>query len=174
MSWNIYFQVIFLSSELIFPFVRSKVREEVSVKVKELFGLEIGDFFHVSVSVRFKRIDGIWLDDTVKMFFDTGASISLLPKSMLDDLKVDKWVEHKMRGVIKKEECKISLKLCRVIARLEDDFGNRSPEFEVWVGIADTEEVPALLGMKDIINSFKAEMDPLKERLTLKYIKEGL
>ena len=72
MSWNIYFQVIFLSSELIFPFVRSKVREEVSVKVKELFGLEIGDFFHVSVSVRF--------------------NISLLPKSMLDDLKVDKWV----------------------------------------------------------------------------------
>jgi len=67
MSWNIYFQVIFLSSELIFPFVRSKVREEVSVKVKELFGLEIGDFFHVSVSVRFKRIDGIWLDDTVRI-----------------------------------------------------------------------------------------------------------
>ena len=61
-----------------------------------------------------------------------------------------------------------------MIARLEDDFGNRSPEFEVWVGIADTEEVPALLGMKDIINSFKAGMDPLKERLTLKYIKEGL
>ena len=42
-----------MSSELIFPFVRSKVREEVSVKVKELFGLEIGDFFHVSVSVVF-------------------------------------------------------------------------------------------------------------------------
>jgi len=121
-----------------------------------------------------KELTVYGLDDTVRMFFDTGASISLLPKSMLDDLKVDKWVEHKMRGVIKKEECKISLKLCRVIARLEDDFGNRSPEFEVWVGIADTEEVPALLGMKDIINSFKAGMDPLKERLTPKYIKEGL
>lgn len=174
MSWNIYFQVIFLSSELIFPFVRSKVREEVSEKVKEVFDLEMGDFFLVSVSVRFKRFDGIWLDDTVRMFFDTGASISLLPKSMLDDLKVDKWVKHKMRGVVKKEECKISLKLCRVTARLEDDLENRSPEFEVWVGIADTEEVPALLGMKDIINSFKAGMDPLKERLTLQYIKEGL
>ena len=31
-------------------------------------------------------------------------------------------------------------------------------------------EVPAVLMMKDVINSFVVRMDPLKERLTLKYV----
>jgi len=70
---------MFLSSKLIFPYERIKAKDKLVENIWKVFSMDLGDFYIISIPVRFQRTDGTWLKDTTKMFYDTGANISLLP-----------------------------------------------------------------------------------------------
>lgn len=99
--------------------------------------------------------------------FDTGAGISLLPRYESREIGVERCVPHKLTGISKREECLVPVKISRVKSRLIDSQGSLSPEFELWVAFAERDDVPSILGMKDIINSFKLETDPEEKKLYL-------
>lgn len=99
------------------------------------------------------------------MTFDTGASISLVPKYIGVELSVQTYVPHELIGIAKRKECMVQVKISRVVMKIEDVYGNVSPEFDVWVAIAERDDVPTVLGMKGILNNFWFESDPLQEKL---------
>jgi len=118
---------------------------------------------------QFLKADGSWR--TVEAVFDTGAGISLLPRYESREIGVERSVPHMLTGISKREECLVPVKTSRVRSRLIDSQGSMSPEFALWVAFAERDDVPSILGMKDVINSFKFETDPEGKKLYLTWKK---
>jgi len=160
-----------LHTALIFPFRKGRLREEIEKDLKNSFKLDFGEAFYPILKIRFKRSDGKWTEKLFTLIFDTGASVTLLPPEMAEYLGLTNFVEHEMTGVVRKEECKLPVNLSKVKIRLEDDNGNKSTEFDIWIAISKIGDTPFLLGMKGIIDRFNITLDPLKNELQLTIIK---
>jgi len=85
---------------------------------------------------------------------DTGAFISLLPQFIWEDIDINFIGDYHVRGIIKKRECSIDVKVGITKCRLTDRFGHTSEPFEALVYCAYTNEVPAIIGLKDIMERF--------------------
>jgi predicted aspartyl protease len=131
-----------------------RLREGVEKELEKTFKSNFGEAFYPIVKVRFKRSDEIWTEKLFTLIFDTGASITLLPPEMAEYLGLTNFVGHEMTGVVRKEECRLSVNLSKVKIRLEDDLGTSSTEFEIWIAISKISETPLLFGMKDILDRF--------------------
>jgi len=158
-----------LSSRLVFPFEETRISPKIAKAIKEEFGIEFSFIISVPVLAQFLKADGSWR--TVEAVFDTGAGISLLPRYEGREIGVERYAPHKLTGISKREECLVPVKISRVKPRLIDSQGSTSPEFELWVAFAERDDVPSILGVKDIINSFKLETDPEEKKLYLTWKK---
>jgi len=159
-----------LSSKLSFPFEKTLPSSDFTDRIYEEFKTEFGLLPSVPVLARFKKPDGSWTKRLV-MIFDTGATISLLPKSIGVQLSVQRYVSHRLIGIAKRKECEIPVKIARAVMKIEDAYGNTSPELQVWVAIAERDDVPTVLGMKGIMDNFRFEADPSEEKLYLTWKK---
>lgn len=108
--------------------------------------LAIGKVSEYPVYAYFKVQEG-W-EGPREMIYDTGANISLLPSSYWKILGLDKYVPSSLEGVA--SDAKVPLRLTRITFRFIDLEGNFSPELNAWFGIAERDDVPHLLGLKDI------------------------
>jgi len=146
-----------LSYKLIFPFEENRIHPTIAEEIRKQLNLDFGFVTSIPILARFLKADGTWR--TVEMIFDTGAGISLLPRHVGEEIGIKKYVNHKLTGISKREECLVPVKISRVKAKLIDSEGNMSPEFEIWVAFADRDDVPSVLGMKDIIDKFTFKSD---------------
>jgi len=156
-----------LSSKLFFPFKETTVRPELARKICEAFGLEFNHITSIPVTTLFKKHEGTWTTG-INMTFDTGAGISLLPNYLYDELSVQNYVPHQVAGISR--EMLVNVRISRATAKLIDLHGTSSPEFDLWVAFADRDDVPSLLGMKDVVNKVKFELNPKEKTLSLEWI----
>lgn len=153
-----------MSFKLVFPFEKTPPRKDFADRVFGEFKTDFGFLTSIPLFARFEKPDGTWTR-RIYMVFDTGASISLVPQYIGSELSVQSYVPHELMGIAKRTECTIPVKISQVTMKIEDAYGNVSPEFAVWVAIADRDDVPTVLGMKGVINNFSFESDPLEEKL---------
>lgn len=130
-----FYQVSYLSFELIYPFEKRKSSKKLHISTTEKFGIGLSHFYSVNVTARFLTLDGTYIEAR-QLLFDTGAGITLLTCDMLELLGIKEYVPYTMSGVIKDKKCNLDVKICRVTMRLEDEFGNASPRFDLWAAIA--------------------------------------
>lgn len=159
-----------MSSKLSFPFEKTLPSADFTDRIYEESKTEFGLLTSVPILARFKKPDGSWTRRIV-MVFDTGATISLLPKYVGVQLSVQRYVSHRLIGIAKRKECEIPVKIAQVVMRIEDMYGVTSPELQVWVAIAERDDVPIVLGMKGIMSNFRFEADPSEEKLYLTWKK---
>jgi len=158
-----------LSYRLIFPFEETRIHPTIAEEIRKQLNLDFGLVTSIPVLARFLKADGSWR--TVEMIFDTGAGISLLPRYVGEEIGIKRYVNHKLTGISKREECLIPVRISKVRTKLIDSKGNSSPEFEIWVAFADRDDVPSVLGMKDIINNFRFKSDIKEKALYLEWIR---
>ena len=149
-----------------FPLRETQPSENIENKVSSFFHTKFGKFHHTVVDVRFKRKDDSFTEP-VRMYFDTGASLSLIPATLFDELGIEGFVTHEMSGVVQKKECKLEVKLARVEVFLEDIAENRTKPFNIWIAGAETDNVHLLFGMKDFLDKFKVAIDPKEKMLII-------
>ena len=153
-----------MSYKLVFNFDESRLKPELEQTIREKFQTEFGVVTTIPVTVQLLKADGRWT--TVEAFFDTGAVISLFSKQVGEEIGITRFVPHRLSGISKREECMLAVRLAKARARLVDIMGNTSPELDIWVAFAE-EPVPHVLGMKDIINKFRLESDPVEKKFYL-------
>ena len=133
--------------------------------VKKVYGIDIGKGEVYGVFVSFRTSEG-WTG-LHRMIYDTGAVVSLLPLRFYNILGVEKYAPIKLTGIAPEVEVKV--RLTRVILRLEDIKRKLSPEIEAWVAIAERDDVPRVIGLKDIANTHKLTVDPREQRFYLDF-----
>ena len=83
---------------------------------------------------------------------DTGATVSLLPARTWRDADYQIIGDVMVGGVIPLDQCRIRAKLARVTCALSDGTTLLGP-FNIHAYLADSDEVPLLLGVSNLIES---------------------
>ena len=86
---------------------------------------------------------------------DTGAHTSVLPFSVWKEVVVKHQQDYTVFGLSKKEECALSGTLAKVNLLLIDEKGNQSKEMEATFFLAETDQVPIILGFNGLLDKFK-------------------
>ena len=129
--------------------------EELSKKVKDI------EVLRIECDVAFKTVDGeIKIYDAA--IVDTGAFISLIPRSIRENVCHEKIARHTVKGIVPKKECSIDVIIGRIKLRLIDEE-NESDEIEIYAYLALTDEVPLIIGFKDLLTKFKLCIDFQKD-----------
>ena len=110
------------------------------------------------------------MDELEDLYFDTGASITVLPRRICQKLKIERFIEDKLTGISPEETCKIPVKIFNTKARLEDPYGNITKEFEIWIACSERDDTSPLLGIRNILDQFETETNPIKGELILRAI----
>ena len=136
---------------------------ELETKVK---GIEI---VRLRCYVQFeKRAGGIGIHDAI---VDTGAFISLIPFSIWKEVEVDRVADHRVGGLIPNPECSIPVIIGRIGLRLVDEE-RQTEKIDVYAYLALTDEIPLILGFKDLLAPFRVCFD-YKENSAWLEDKEG-
>ncbi len=112
------------------------------------------EIIRLRAGARFKLENGNW-SDAYNSIIDTGAYVSLIPKSIWQEALHEKISEHKIKGIQKSEECTIPVIVGKVICVLADRYGNVSEEMKIHAFLAKTDSVPLILGFKDLLSKFE-------------------
>ncbi len=86
---------------------------------------------------------------------DTGAHTSILPKSIWKGIKTKKTGSYDIQGISSKTECRIPCDVGQITAQFIDESGSISKELKITAFLALTDEVPLIIGFKDILSEFK-------------------
>jgi len=154
-----------LSSRLTYKIAETEFQPEVVEAVRKAYGLDIGKGCVYSVFVSFKA-EGSWTDP-FWMIYDTGAAVSLLPLRFFDILGVRRYAPIKLMGI--SSEMEIRARLTRARLRFIDAEGRKSPEIEAWVAIAERNDVPLIIGLKDVSDKHRFSTNPRLRRFYLTF-----
>ena len=102
-----------------------------------------------------KRTGEISIYDAI---VDTGAFISLIPFSIWKDVEVDRLADHRVEGLIPKTECSIPVIIGKIGLMLVDEE-YQTEKIDTHAYLALTDEIPLILGFKDLLSSFKVCFD---------------
>lgn len=89
---------------------------------------------------------------------DTGAPVSLIPESIWEQCDVQKFGDDKIRGIVPKEDCALAVAAGQIRCVLFDDQ-NETPELFCRADLAYSDEVPLLLGFKDLLERMNVCFD---------------
>lgn len=81
---------------------------------------------------------------------DTGAAVSLLPLQIWKDIEYDVIGTVRVGGIVGRDECRIPAQLARVTCALSDGSNVGGP-LTIHAYLAESNEVPLLLGVSDLI-----------------------
>jgi len=104
----------------------------------------------------FEKTDGWTLPYSA--LIDSGAHTSLMPKRIWSILPVNKLAEHYTRGLVPREECKMDVDVGELNIALLDEQ-NRTKKYRIMAFLAPTDEVPLIVGFKDLLSEFKICFD---------------
>jgi len=125
-------------------------RRELESRVK---GIKI---VRLRCTVQFEKRDH---DASVRdAILDTGAFISLIPFSIWKDVEVERLADYHVKGVVPKEECSIPVIIGRINLRLMDEE-TESREITAHAYLALTDEVPLIIGFKDLLDQCVVHFD---------------
>ncbi|MBI4257717.1 MAG: hypothetical protein HY619_02065 [Thaumarchaeota archaeon] len=154
-----------MSSRLSFNIARTRFRPDIEDSVRKTFRTEIGTSFVYPVAVSFKT-SARW-SEPLLMIYDTGATVTLLPTRYGDAFEVKTSVPIILGGVVPR--ARLNASLTRLKLRFEDGDGKTSPEIEAWVAVAERDDVPPVLGMKDISTTHKLVVNPEEGKFYLEF-----
>lgn len=90
---------------------------------------------------------------------DTGAHISLIPRSLWRELPVRIIDTHYVRGVIPRKECSLPVRIGEVDCMVIDEEMNSLGPHRMTAFLADADDVPLLLGFRDMLASVRLVAD---------------
>ncbi len=155
-----------MSSTLSYEISQTEFKREPVESVRRIFGLELGTGHVYRVSASFKTKTD-WTDPFT-MIYDTGAVISLLPAMFYDLLEVvEKSAPIKLSGI--SPEAEVDARLTRTSLKLQDGQGKTSPKIEAWTAIAEKDNVPLILGLKDVSDTHNFRVDAKKKMFYLDF-----
>lgn len=140
-------------------------RPEAVEAVRKVYGTDISKAQAYAVIASFKTKNR-WTR-LERMIYDTGAVVSLLPLRYFSMLGIEKFAKVKLSGILPHME--VSARLTRTTLRLHDVEGNVSPEIEAWTAIAERDDVPRIIGLKDIANTHRFIVDPRRKEFYLEF-----
>lgn len=133
-------------SSLTYDIVEFPFNRETSDSVREKFGKEIGKANLYPVYILLKTAEG-W-SNPQRMLYDTGAAISLLPSTYYEILGIENHAKAKLGGVVPASH--LEVRIAPVKYKFTDLSGNSSEEYEAWFAIAERDDVPRIIGLKDV------------------------
>ena len=114
------------------------------------------DILRLKCDVRFEEKSGeIWNYDAI---LDTGAFISLIPFSIWKNVEHEEIERHTVKGIIPGKECSIDVIIGKIKLKLIDEE-NETGELNIYAYLAMTDEVPLILGFKDLLSKFRVCFD---------------
>ena len=152
--------------KLTYRFLEIPFRDDAVSSVEQVFKEDLGKSVLYGVLASFKSSDGKW-HGLFRMIYDTGAIITLLPARMLDLLKIERYATASLRGISPKPELRV--RLCKLPLKLHDEEGNQSHEHQVWTAISFRDDVPFILGMKDLATRHSLSTDVRKKKFSLDF-----
>jgi len=129
--------------------------KETVESVRDNFGSDIGKASVYPVYISLKTSYG-WTGPQ-RMIYDTGAVISILPFSYYDILGLEKYAKARLTGV--DPQSHIYVRMVKVGFKFVDLQGKASDEFQAWFGIAERDDVPRIIGLKDVNLTHKFSVD---------------
>lgn len=117
----------------------------------------LGKITRLVCRVRFKTYTG-WTK-TYDALVDTGAHTSIIPLSIWQDIKTDILIDHEIHGIVRKKECSIPVKFANIELKIHDLEGNFTNTLKVHVYLSLMENVPLLIGFRDLLTKFKVYFD---------------
>ncbi len=154
-----------MSSTLAYNVSQIEFRRDVTESVRRVYGLDIGRGYVYNVFASFKTKMG-WTNPVI-MIYDTGAVVSLLPARFHQILGVEKSAPIKLSGI--SPEIEVGARLTRGELRLHDESGKTSNGFTAWIAIAQKDNVPLVLGLKDVSDTHDFRVDSKKKRFYLDF-----
>lgn len=154
-----------MSSTLAYKISQTELKREAVESVRRIFGLELGPGHVYRVFASFRTKKG-WTDPFT-MIYDTGAVVSLLPALFYDLLGVEKSASIRLSGI--SPEVEVGARLTRTSLRLHDARGRSSPRIEAWMAIAEKNNVPLILGLKDVSDTHDFRVDARKRMFYLDF-----
>lgn len=128
-------------------FFREFLNEEIEKKIKNYKLIRLMGW------VSFRTYTG--MSDPQEAIIDTGAPTSVIPFSMWKELPIIRITTHKVQRINPKPECSIPIIIGKVKCVLLDERGNQTKETEIHAYLALTDEVPLILGFKDLLTEFR-------------------
>ncbi len=101
------------------------------------------------------------------MIYDTGAVVSLLPAMFYSLLEMEESAPIKLSGI--SPEVEVDARLTRTSLRLQDGQGKTSPRIEAWTATAEKDNVPLILGLKDVSDTHNFRVDAKKKMFYLDF-----
>ncbi|MBI3319182.1 MAG: hypothetical protein HYZ89_01150 [Candidatus Omnitrophica bacterium] len=117
-------------------------------------------------SVRFPVAQG--LSDPYQAIIDTGAPTAIVPLSLWSQTHVNRLKTFSLQGLVARKECAIPVIAGIIGAVLEDRHGHQvKRSFRAY--LAQTDDVPLILGMQDILAESKLFLDLKTETAWLEF-----
>lgn len=144
-----------------FPLRKISKNNRVGNALKSALDESLSDSYTIEIPISFSMNGNEWTNEYVCKV-DSGAYMTLLPNSAFQLLKPTKWIPYQLYGVVNTPECQINCKIAKLKAKLKSPEKIESAPFDLWVAFADSENIPLLIGMLGILDSFKTCLDPEK------------
>ncbi|MFQ5892026.1 MAG: hypothetical protein ACE5HW_04455 [Candidatus Methanofastidiosia archaeon] len=116
-----------------------------------------GILHRITCFVKFKSKNTY--SDSYLAILDTGAHTSLIPNEIWKNIETEELAAHYIRGIIHKEECTLPVKVAKVKGIILDSKGNQSGDMKFHAFLCSTDDVPLILGIKDLLSEFKIVLD---------------
>ncbi|UCE73545.1 MAG: hypothetical protein JSV56_11030 [Methanomassiliicoccales archaeon] len=117
---------------------------------KKIPGFEI---VRLETEVSFKINDQWSKPETA--IIDTGAHISVIPFSIWKVISVEHIGSHTLEGIVHKKECMVPVDIGKIKCVLLDRKGNETRDLDVISFLAPTDDIPIVLGYRDLLTEFK-------------------
>lgn len=131
--------------------------EELEEKVKGI------DIIRLKALIRFKTPSG-WTDP-YEAIVDTGAPLSLIPPFIWERLQRTKLADHATEGIAGRP---VPVQVAAVNGQLLDRQGNVTEELKIVAFLSSSDEVPLIIGFRDLLDSFENRFDYRKGTAYLK------
>lgn len=90
---------------------------------------------------------------------NTGAHTSVLPFTVWREADVMILGDHSVRGLVPREECVLEVKVARLTGVIVDGKGHTTDEITFRAFLAPTDQIPIVLGFKDLLEKFEVSFD---------------
>ncbi len=90
---------------------------------------------------------------------DTGAHTSVIPLSLWKELVHEKIQKYKIFGISKQEGCSILGNMGKVTLIVVDENGNQTKELEICAFLAETDQIPLIIGFNGLLEKLKVNFD---------------
>lgn|GEM_PF-1506351 len=152
-------------SSLTYNILELPFNKDTAESVRNTFNVDIGRASVYPVYISFWTKNG-W-SDLHRMIYDTGAVVSLLPASYYNLLEIRKSAPARLGGVTAETEVKV--RLARLKFRFVDLNENTSPDLEAWFAIAERDDVPRIIGLKDVSTTHKLVVNAKNGVFTMEF-----